>query len=393
MKETYDISYVLLAGGRDGQTFGWHVPERVTNNDDGWEGGFASDLYYSDIYKIVENETVFEDWDTNGNGIFAEWSHFAGGSDKPIDYYPDVSVGRIPFRYSSEVSVVVDKIIAYETTADDSWFKKAIVIAGDTFTPGRHGTAYGFYEGEMETAITVDLLEGIGFNVEKLWLSIPGVWTGAQDVINAISAGAGFIHMAGHSGFIHMAGHSNPASWGTHPADDDGETPVTIDGMALKDMRKYSNDNQLPIVVLGGCHSAQFNVTMSNILKDIKEYGIKGYFFEMPFRFFYMEWVPRDLSSWLVLEKGGGAIASMGNSGLGYGYVSEGATEGLGGWIEPRFFDAYANQSIGILGEVHDQAITDYINIIDSVNSDQIDRKTIEQWILLGDPSLKLGGY
>jgi hypothetical protein len=177
-----------------------------------------------------------------------------------------------------------------------------------------------------------------------------------------------------------MAGHSNPASWGTHPADDDGETPVTIDGMALKDMRKYSNDNQLPIVVLGGCHSAQFNVTMMNIIEDIKEYGIKGYFFGAPFRFFYMEWVPRD------------SIASMGNCGLGYGYVSEGATEGLGGWIEPRFFDAYANQSIDILGAVHDQAITDYINIIGSVNRDQIDRKTIEQWVLLGDPSLKIGG-
>jgi len=379
MKETYDISYVLLAGGRDGQTLGWNIPERVTNNDDGWERGTASDLYYSDIYKIVENITVFEDWDSDGDGKFAE-SGFRG--DK-MDFYPDVSVGRIPFRSSSEVSVVVNKIIDYENTADDSWFKKAVVIAGDTFTPGRHDTAYGFYEGEMETAVTVDLLEGIGFNVEKLWLSIPEVWTGAQDVINAISAG---------SGFIHMAGHSNPASWGTHPADDDGETPVTIEGMALKDMRKYSNGNQLPIVVLGGCHSAQFNVTMMNIIEGIKEYGIKGYFFGAPFRFFYMEWVPRDLSSWLVLEEGGGAIASMGNCGLGYGYVDEGATEGLGGWIEPRFFDAYANQSIDILGDVHDQAITDYINIIGSVNSDQIDRKTIEQWALLGDPSLKIGG-
>jgi hypothetical protein len=117
----------------------------------------------------------------------------------------------------------------------------------------------------------------------KLWLSIPGVWTGQQDVINAISSGAGFIHMAGHS---------NPASWGNHPADDDGEEPITIEGMKLRDMKEYTNDNKLPVVVLGGCHSAQFNVTMMNIIEDIKEYGIGGYFFRQPYRFFYMEWVP-----------------------------------------------------------------------------------------------------
>ena len=382
MKETYDISYVLLAGGRDGQTFGWHVPERVTNNDDGWEAGYSSDLYYSDIYKIVENETVFEDWDDNGNGIFAEWSNFVGKKDKP-DYYPDVYVGRIPFRYSSEVSIVVDKIINYENTAEDSWFKKAVVISGDTSPPSRNpGATHGVYEGEISTGVTVDILEDAGFDVQKLWLSIPGAWTGSSDVINAISAGAGFIHFAGHG---------NPASWGNHPPDD--EDHEFIQGFQLRDMSKYTNGYKLPVIVIGGCHNGQFNVTMSNILKDIKEYGIKGYFFEAPFKFFYMEWVPRDGASWFLMEEGGGSIGTIANAGLGYGYVNQYAASGLGGWINPRFFDACANQSKYVLGEAHGQAITDYINIIDAVHSDQIDRKTIEGWVLLGDPSLKIGGY
>jgi hypothetical protein len=64
--EEFDIQYVLLAGGREGQTLDWYVPSRRTNNDDGWESGYESDLYYADVYKIVENETVFEDWDSNG---------------------------------------------------------------------------------------------------------------------------------------------------------------------------------------------------------------------------------------------------------------------------------------------------------------------------------------
>ena len=91
------------------------------------------------------------------------------------------------------------------------------------------------------------------------------------------------------------------------------------------------------------------------------------------------------------MQKGGGAIGSTGNSGLGYGYTGEASTLGLGGWIEPRLIDAYANQSIDVMGKMHSQAITDYLNIIGNVYKDQIDRKTIEEWTLFGDPSIKLG--
>jgi hypothetical protein len=375
--EDWGIDYVLLAGGRDGQTTKWLVPSRTTHNDDGWEGGYESDLYFSDVYKIVENETVFEDWDSDGDGVFAE---FGVRGDK-MDYYPDVTVGRLPFRSSKEIAPVIQKIIDYETTADDSWFKKGIVISGDTFPPSRGGDP-GWWEGELETGLTVGRLESIGYTVNKLWLSIPGAWEGPQDVIDAISEGAGFVHFAGHS---------NPASWGNHPPDD--EEHIFVDGIRIWDMKKFTNTGKYPVVVLGGCHSAQFNVTMSNLISGILEYGIGGYFFKDPFRFYYYEWVPNDMSSKFVLVPNGGAVACMGNSGLGYGYVNEGWDSGLGGWIEPRFFDAFVNQSIDIVGKAHDKAIIDYINIIGSVNTDQIDRKTIEEWVLLGDPSTKMGGY
>jgi hypothetical protein len=158
-------------------------------------------------------------------------------------------------------------------------------------------------------------------------------------------------------------------------------------------MPMLDNGDQLPVIVVGGCHNAQFNVTMSNIFTDIQKYGIRGYFFSNPMRFYYMEWVPRAFCSWFVMQEGGGAIASIGSTGLGYGYVNQDATKGLGGWIEPRFFDAYANQNKYIIGDAHTQAITDYINIIGNDNNDQIDRKTIEEWVLIGDPSLMMGGY
>ena len=378
--EEWGIHYVLLAGGRKGQTFDWYIPERKTNNGDDFESGYASDLYYADLYKIVDSELVFDDWDSNGNGIFAEFSNFVTNRDK-IDYIPDVTVGRLPFRYKSEIKTVVDKIINYENNADDSWFKKAVVIGGDGGPPAR-GYAPGIYEDELECDLVADMLENNGFNVEKLYTSL-GTFASKQDVITAISNGAGLIHMSGHG---------NPAYWGNFLPDAETEEGM-VDGLQLNDMIKLTNKEKLPIITVGGCHNAQFNVTMMNIPKDIMEYGIKGYLLERPFRFFYMEWVPRCFCTWLVFKNNGGAIASIGNTGLGIGYVNEYWNEGLSGWIMPRFYDCYTNQSKNILGEAHDQAIIDYINIIGGENSRHEDRKTIEEWILIGDPSLKIGGY
>ena len=260
------------------------------------------------------------------------------------------------------------------------------MIAGDTFPNGNT-----YYEGEMETGKTADMLENDGFEIEKLWTSLDTM-TGVPDVVKAISAGAGFVHFAGHG---------NPSLWSTHPPDD-ADTWIT--GLSWTDMYKLRNREKLPFILVGGCHNAQFNATMGYIIEGIRAVGIKEYFDmngsddgpdeDGTFgKFWRKEWVPRDFCSWLLLRKNGGAIGSVGMTGLGYGYIDQYADTGLGGWIEPRMFDAYANQGIHIMGEAHDQAITDYINIIGNVNSDQIDRKTIEAFVLLGDPSLMLGGY
>lgn len=379
--EDWGIDFVLLAGGRRGQTFDWYVPSRRTNNDDGWESGYESDLYFADIYKVEDGNIVFEDWDSNENNVFAEWS-FDENKKDVIDYIPDVSVGRLPFRKESEIKPVVEKIIDYELHTCDSWFKKGIVVSGDTFPPCRGG-AKGYWEGEIVTNQTATILENNGFTVEKLWLSLPDSWSGPKDVISTLNDGAGFIHFTGHS---------NPASWGTHPPDD--TEYIMIDGMRLQDVSKLENTGKYPIVVIGGCHAAQFNVTMMNFIKDIFKYGPIKYFFDDLPRFFLFEWVPQDLSSKFVLQEDAGAIAALGNTGLGYEYINQYVTYGLDGWLEPRFFANYYNESYDIthLGPLHSQAITDYISLIGGVNTDPIDRKTIEEWVLIGDPSLNIGG-
>jgi len=61
--------YVLLVGGLKGQSKEWYLPVRYGHSLS--EEAYLSDLYYSDLYK--DNGTMFEDWDSNGNGKFAEF--------------------------------------------------------------------------------------------------------------------------------------------------------------------------------------------------------------------------------------------------------------------------------------------------------------------------------
>ena len=151
--ENWGISYVLLFGGlksmiyakaRDNDNFGssgWYVPVRFSNfeydggpgyNFTGSEPGHISDLYYGDIYR---EGGEFEDWDSNGNGVFAEW---AGSWKDDVDSYPDVAFGRLPCRNIKEARDVINKIINYEKKPNNpDWFKRILGISGDGFMDER----------------------------------------------------------------------------------------------------------------------------------------------------------------------------------------------------------------------------------------------------------------
>jgi len=136
--EEWGVTYVLLVGGLKNMVYakprddenkgvsGWHLPVRYSNLDEG-EPGYCCDHYFADIYK---EGGIFDNWDSNNNGIFAEWT---GLKKDTIDLFPDVAVGRLACRNDNEVKSVVDKIITYETGADSSWFEKMIVVSGDGF--------------------------------------------------------------------------------------------------------------------------------------------------------------------------------------------------------------------------------------------------------------------
>ncbi len=375
--ENWDITYVLLIGGRSGGISNekWLVPVRYSHLYDGGESSFLSDLYFADIYKYDNGEVVFEDWDSNHNDIFAEWK---GLRKDILDLYPDVYLGRLPCKRIDEVKTMVDKIIKYENTAYDAdWFKRMIVVGGDS-APGDT-----YYEGEEENAKALEYMEG--FEAIKCWTS-DGSFKGPEDVIAKINQGAGFLFFDGHG---------NPSTWGTHPPNDE-KTWVT--GLSNKDMDELNNGDKLPVTVVGGCHNGQFNVSLWNIPRDILRYGIRGYFFQPPYKFYYMEWVPSCWAWKLTSRPNGGAIATMAYAGLDWFATGDSdndsipdCTQYFSGFFNVNFFKNYGENNETILGHTFVHTLNDYINQLPPMDYN-LDCKTVEEITLFGDPSLQIGG-
>ena len=135
------------------------------------------------------------------------------------------------------------------------------------------------------------------------------------------------------------------------------------------------------------------------MLRGIKEYGIMGYFFKPPYRFYYNEWVPNCWAWWLTSKPNGGAIATIANTGLGthgendqdFNGVAD-YLEVLDGWLELRFLQLYGEEHQSNLGENHGQTITEYLHWFRG-NNEKMDTKMVQQWELFGDPTLCIGGY
>jgi len=390
--ENYGIKYVMLVGGLKSQVWAkprddsnqgskfWYVPVRYTNlkeNSAIHDPGYISDLYYADIYKYCEGEIKFDDWDSNNNNIFAEWD---GKNVDLIDHYPDVYIGRLACRNIFEVRTIVKKIIKYEQSkADPSWFNKMIVIGGDS----HYDPATNFIEGELVCEKALSYMPF--FNATKIYSSnresLIGLTPTPKNISKEISKG---------SGFLLLDGHGNPGTWNTHWY---GEYSWnnTPGGISIYQFPSLINNEKLPVTLIGGCHNSQLNVTLLNTLLN------------KPYMWTYGLPVPESFGWWLVRKIGGGSIATIGSTGLGYGYVgnhcdidSDGidepdSVEGLGGFIETTFFKEY-NKGACILGETWGNTINNYLSNFLAMD-DKIQMKCIQEWILLGDPSLKIGGY
>ena len=372
--EEWGIKYVLLVGGIKGQSTKWNLPIRYSHvlisegKQEIPEPEFISDLYFADIY---DSEGNFSSWDTNNNDIFAE----RDGSTEidKMDLYPDVYLGRLPCRDKREVRIIVDKIISYEKSkANENWFKRMILVSGDHWKDSGQ-----ISEGVLIMEEASEIMSG--FTPVKLYATEKNKLL-VRDINKAINKGAGFAYFCGHGG---------STAWGIHyPPDATGWAPSlgklgVINFYNTINMNFLRNRDKLPITVVGGCLNGKFDISIGNSIKEgkIKLSQTKC-------------WAEK-----LTIKKGGGAIATIANTGLGTHALGDSNQnsindylEILDGWLELRFFQLYKQEQVDILGDLHSGAIKDYLDRFLG-GHDEMDPKMVQQWELFGDPSLKIGGY
>ncbi len=360
IKNAYDqwnIKYVLLVGGRKpGITESWYVPVRYVHVFWADEHKYISDLYFADIYT---GEYNFSTWDTDGNNIFSDWPENSILQDT-VDLYPELLVGRWPCRNELELKIIIKKTIEYENMLLN---KKMVLVGGDNFEePG--------IEGEIVCDKSLEYLTD--YNFEKVYASEMEV--SAKNMRNALGDGAIFMHMHGHG---------SPVKWGTHYPDSFDEW---MDGLYITDVPWFFND-EYPILILGGCHTAMFNVSLFN------RPWIYGY-----------RLTPEGLGWWFARKIGGGGIATLGYSCFpvaspgeygdldGDGVNEPDCVESGYGYMQLQFLKGYGIEEYPYLGECWAYAISSYLDTY-KIPFEPWHFHTTEGFTLIGDPSVKIGGY
>jgi len=368
--EEWGVEYVLLVGEiritpiRQTDSYPW----------DGTHGeGLLTDLYYADIYDAEYN---FSSWDTNEDMIFGQikfnYSHH--GMDAKlideVDLYPDLHVGRLACRNKDEVDLIVDKIINYETqTYDKDWFKRIILAGGDTFPPSK-GSVPFVYEGEITNNQVAEELPD--FDHIKLWAS--------KHTLNAftfnrkINEGAGFVTYAGH-GFEH--------GWATYRPNHLRKSMGLFSPAYLSPLIQFlHNKDKLPIIFFDACLTAKLDFNLQNLVS----------YYKLPRTLAKLIGVEINKNNHLpclawcfMIEKDGGAIGTIGATRPAYSFVDKEGVHSGAGYLDWMFFKGYERGKT--LGEMFTNAQISYINYRFK------DFFTIEEYILLGDPSLMVGGY
>jgi hypothetical protein len=361
--DNYGIEYVLLIGGVE------KLPIRTTwffqrQHEHYWNETVLTDLYYADIYDKNSN---FCSWDSNGNHLYGEIYNNVPGINDTVDLYADVNIGRIPCVKNDELKVVVNKIIHYETyTSGESWFNNIILIGGDTF-PGWNGN-----EGEEKNAVTEQIMSD--FTPTTLWTSDNTF--SARAFNKALNKGAGFVDYSGHGFEIGAS---------THPPDSNKWI-----GYYFYNLFWASNGYKLPIIYFDACLTANLDFNLSGFINYIRPLNSNPNPDSQTsiFNDILKPWKSLSIFEKLVpcfgwnfvKKKSGGAIATIGATRTAYGDLTYGC-----GYLSLQFYRAYSTSQT--LSQMLTKAQNVYLNNI------WRDYFTVEEFIIIGDPSLKLGGY
>ncbi|MBN1538782.1 MAG: hypothetical protein JW939_01455 [Candidatus Thermoplasmatota archaeon] len=357
----WGIDFVMLAGDVE------HIPTRHILVLDGYDdsgtmrtdGAFVpTDLYYSDLFE--EGTLTFTNWnaDRAGDSKYL-WGEYDGMIRDDPDLYPDIFVGRLPASTAQEFSDMFEKIRRYELEAKGSdWFYNATLCGTNTFT--EHPTPEGEYTCNYIASTFLD-----GFNVTKLYETTGTLF----NISTVIDQGTGLLVFSDHGDYDGW-GYTQAFPWGAYRS---------------INASRQENGHELPIAVLDACLTHGFDNENASDPVSGKD-PVYGQWYYPP----GSSLDERDcLGEYLGKNPDGGAIATFGCTRVGYGSLGPSYPSVNSGYFNVRLNKAFA-EGVQTPGQVLARAQKDFIiNIgVSGVTS----YKTVTEYILLGDPSLNIGG-
>jgi len=329
--QNYDIKYVILGGDADGGNTSQNiVPARgltvIIGSSDYDEHNLPSDMYYSNLDGTWNNDND-SDWGENGE----------------IDFYSEISVGRICADQPQEVLNFTNKIIKYENQPVNADIKKALMlgeILDDTPTYG------GNYKDEIADGSdnngyhTVPL--PISYEITKFY-ERDADWN-KNNVFNQFNNQG--VHLLNH------LGHSSP-SYNMKMEN----TDLTV--------QNFTNDGETRSYVIGysqGCYNGSFDNWIWN-----------GYYLQ------------DDCFAENITDLETGEVAAIANS--RYGWYSPGATNSSSQYYDRQFFNTIFDDNITIIGRTNSFAKEKDVMLI---MNNMLMRWSAFETNLFGDPSMDI---
>jgi hypothetical protein len=137
---------------------------------------------------------------------------------------PEIAIGRFPAQTVEQLETMVSKTISYETTTDQDWLGRALLVADDE---------PAFDEASEDLA---EELSAIGYETQKLYMTENENVN--DDIVSALNQGVGIINYVGH-GSIQV--------WGDESVFD------------TEDADSLFNGQRLPIFTTFTCLNGYFN--------------------------------------------------------------------------------------------------------------------------------------
>lgn len=304
------------------------VPVRLAYVPDGQDTYTPTDLYYADLDGT---------WDDNHDGLYADQRY------DNVDGIPDVYVGRIPPSLIEYAQTAVNKIKGYqqEFNASKSWTRRVVLAAGTGSGDGLSnpfGIAFPFLKNYTANINT-------NKDIVKLYEAYGNLSTGS--IASEINRGALFVNFAGHG---------DPGLWLFYwviPL-------IWYNGYGITDVQALTNGLKLPVVTTMACSTARFD--------------------------------DQDcIGEWFVLEPNGGSIAYFGATRIAWGYTDQWVTTGLMGEMDWRIYQNFY-EGFTRLGGMWGQSVREYVqnHIWNYKNAGVEDVKTFMEFVLLGDPTLRI---